>query len=830
MENDASGDRPSKRAKTDSQLTDSTVKTDSVMADQANADEAQVNIASSTGVLDDAAKEREVGIIAFVGDSRSVFRGILKKRYTDFLVNEILPDGKVLHLRSVKVKRQAGKTSPDDDDEIPAATESMGQGDKEVLKANSERSAAGGEQSKEAVSNVIEKEEKSESTPATDGSSSEVRLHMNSNEHLELMEKQVSEEDRAKLVGHFNEDTVSHLLSLHQSILRHPDWKSRDHPMVRTEFTSDRTIRSQIHQDIRRIFSSKIDSFTDKDGVLVLTAAAPEAIHGSNKGRNHGWGNNNNNKPHGANFGSSSRPNKLTWQERGGEYLHFSLAKENKDTLEVISYLTKQLKTNTKTFQFAGTKDRRAVTVQRVSAYRIEAERLAGLNRSLRYAAVGDYEYHKQGLELGDLRGNEFVVTLRDCHLEGATIEQNSRDRKWQLQSYLTESLGHLRERGFLNFYGLQRFGTYATRTDVVGVKILKGDFQGACDAILEFSPNALNASSSEVGILVGQDDRARAEGINIYRTTSRINEALDKIPRKFSAETNIIRHLGRHKQDFVGALMGIQRNLRLMYVHAYQSLVWNLAVGERWRLYGDKVVEGDLVLVNEHKDKQTDNFPVPQQGVDADGEVVIEPSGDDRAYEKDDMFERARALTAEEASSGKYSIFDIVLPLPGFDVLYPVNESGTWYKTFMATEAGGELDPYDMRRKQKDFSLSGGYRKVLARIGEDWEMRVEEYADGDGDKQFVETDMDKIKKGEQKDGGTLHSRPQDADGEGTAEVIEDPQNEVKTRVGANAQSRTRLAAVLKFQLGSSQYATMALRELSIGGIQAYKAEFMGGR
>jgi len=35
---------------------------------------------------------------------------------------------------------------------------------------------------------------------------------------------------------------------------------------------------------------------------------------------------------------------------------------------------------------------------------------------------------------------------------------------------------------------------------------------------------------------------------------------------------------------------------------------------------------------------------------------------------------------------------------------------------------------------------------------------------------------------------------------------------------------------VLKFQLGASQYATIALRELSKGGIQQYKPDFSGGR
>jgi tRNA pseudouridine13 synthase len=47
------------------------------------------------------AKEGEVGITDFVSTSTPGFSGVLKKRYTDFLVNEILPNGKVVHLQSV---------------------------------------------------------------------------------------------------------------------------------------------------------------------------------------------------------------------------------------------------------------------------------------------------------------------------------------------------------------------------------------------------------------------------------------------------------------------------------------------------------------------------------------------------------------------------------------------------------------------------------------------------------------------------------------------------------------------------------------------------------
>lgn len=48
---------------------------------------------------------------------------------------------------------------------------------------------------------------------------------------------------------------------------------------------------------------------------------------------------------------------------------------------------------------------------------------------------------------------------------------------------------------------------------------------------------------------------------------------------------------------DLVGSLQ-IPKNLRMMYVHAYQSYVWNKAVSARIELFGcHNVVEGDLVL-----------------------------------------------------------------------------------------------------------------------------------------------------------------------------------------------------------------------------------------
>jgi tRNA pseudouridine13 synthase len=85
-------------------------------------------------------KELDVGITSFVSPHAHAFSGILKKRYTDFLVNEILPSGEVLHLRSTRPPLQQAGSS--DDTHAPAAqdgsnqsrTDPAGENSRNVLK------------------------------------------------------------------------------------------------------------------------------------------------------------------------------------------------------------------------------------------------------------------------------------------------------------------------------------------------------------------------------------------------------------------------------------------------------------------------------------------------------------------------------------------------------------------------------------------------------------------------------------------------------------------------------------------------------------------------
>ena len=146
---------------------------------------------------------------------------------------------------------------------------------------------------------------------------------------------------------------------------------------------------------------------------------------------------------------------KVDWPKERGEYCHFLLHKENKDTMQAINLLAKCTRVKPDRFSYAGTKDGRAVTVQRVSAFRIDVKNLLGLNNVLKNICLGNFEYKKRPLKLGDLMGNSFVIILRNLI---ATKEQ------------VNEAMTSMKDHGFINYFGLQRFGTSESATHHIGM------------------------------------------------------------------------------------------------------------------------------------------------------------------------------------------------------------------------------------------------------------------------------------------------------------------------------------------------------------------------
>ncbi|TVY17982.1 Multisubstrate pseudouridine synthase 7 [Lachnellula arida] len=673
-------------------------------------------------------KEAEVGILHFVNASNPGFSGVLKQRYTDFLVHEIDLDGTVIHLtddQAPRVSNDARKvpevqpTKP-----VPEAANATAPAAEE----NEVKPAP--EVSKENVAPQPSSDVKSEAGALTEPPSANAIP----GEQFTSTETQdrIKPEEFQLLISYFGHDLTEKIFKMYQSILAKPGAKASTFGTIQTEPITDKEIRGRIHGDIRRIFNSKLETEMINEG-KILIAASRGAM--SQNGRYQ----NPRNQPRGG-----QPQGKVGWEELGGQHLHFTLEKKNKDTMEVLGYLARMMKMKPKEFAFAGTKDRRAVTVQRVSVFRKHAKELARYNSSLRDARIGNFEYKKNRLELGELGGNQFTITLRDCQFPNeAGLDEEARLELGR--TLVGDAVKYLQANGFINYFGLQRFGTFGIGTHQIGMKILKEDFEGAVWDILSYTDETLRMGlypeeHPEPLNRTNRDDVDRALAINSFKKGGRAQDALRRLPKKFHGEASLIQALtGHHKSDFAGALLQITRGLRTMYVHAYQSYIWNMAASIRWAKYGTKVIAGDLVLV----DTPAQIASAAKDEVDENGEVVVRPAADDTAVTHDDLYQRARSLSVEEAESGKYTIFDIILPTPGFDIEYPANDIGDYYKEFMGSEQGGGLDPANMRRKHKDFSLSGSYRPLMAKVGQDLSFEVQAYHSET--EQLVETDTEKL-------------------------------------------------------------------------------------
>jgi tRNA pseudouridine13 synthase len=93
--------RPAKRARLD----DSAAHTPSAAATPAQATPGSALNAPSQ-METEYEKEVRAGITEYITPNNLGFTGVLKQRYTDFLVNEIGLDGQVLHLKKVGVEKK----------------------------------------------------------------------------------------------------------------------------------------------------------------------------------------------------------------------------------------------------------------------------------------------------------------------------------------------------------------------------------------------------------------------------------------------------------------------------------------------------------------------------------------------------------------------------------------------------------------------------------------------------------------------------------------------------------------------------------------------------
>jgi tRNA pseudouridine13 synthase len=170
----------------------------------------------------------------------------------------------------------------------------------------------------------------------------------------------------------------------------------------------------------------------------------------------------------------------------------------------------------------------------------------------------------------------------------------------------------------------MQRFGTASIPTHSIGLALLQGNWQKATSYILRKRP--------------GEHPDVEAAR-DAWLVEGNLDKALALLPRRVVAERCILesyKKMGGDSRNAFGAfstvgiitghtasanfffLCQIPKNLRLMYVHAYQSYLWNAIVSERIRMFGaDRPVVGDLVYEDASQAKGTEDSTLGEDDED---------------------------------------------------------------------------------------------------------------------------------------------------------------------------------------------------------------------
>ncbi len=264
----------------------------------------------------------------------------------------------------------------------------------------------------------------------------------------------------------------------------------------------------------------------------------------------------------------------ITNREEGteGKHLVLEVTKRDWDTHHFTRTLAKILRISQKRITVAGTKDKRALTTQKISIFNVDAEEIEKVHlKDVEMKVLGR---SKKSVELGDLTGNEFIITVRNIDFP--------LDETRALLAKATEEL--LAAGGVPNFFGIQRFGSIRPVTHLVGKAIVEDDFEkAAMTYIAEPFP----------------DEPEETKAARQYvKETRDFRTGLDKYPLRLGHERAMMNHLIANPEDFAGSFLVLPKNLYRMFAHAYQSCIYNTILCRRIErgLPLNLAVVGDIV------------------------------------------------------------------------------------------------------------------------------------------------------------------------------------------------------------------------------------------
>jgi tRNA pseudouridine13 synthase len=376
------------------------------------------------------------------------------------------------------------------------------------------------------------------------------------------------------------------------------------------------------------------------------------------------------------------------------------------DTHDFAAALANGMAASRERVDWAGTKDKHAVTTQLFTVRDADPGDLPALDG----AEVEVVGRTGRGLRFGDLAGNAFEVTVADAERPGQ-VDDVTRE----LRAVAGEPGGATDADGdgavtvgVPNYFGQQRFGSQRPATHEVGLALARGDWEGA---VLAYVGNPDPA----------EHDDAR-EAREYVAETCDWAGALQRFPDRLGYERSMLHRLSERgaedPAEFRAALEAVPTNLQRLFVNAAQSYAFNRVLSERLDrgLPFDRPVAGDVVCFADRDAPGGLELPDTDrlQRVDADQvETVARHCERGRAFVTAPLVGTDTELADGEPGDVERAVLDDLDLAPGdFDLPGEFDSSGTRRAVLVRTGLAVDGDPLTF-----SFALpKGSYATVLLR------------------------------------------------------------------------------------------------------------------
>ena len=262
------------------------------------------------------------------------------------------------------------------------------------------------------------------------------------------------------------------------------------------------------------------------------------------------------------------------------------IEKIGRTTLDVVLDIARDLHIDRKRMGFAGMKDKKARTRQWICISNMDSEEQFEQVKSLS-GQIYKTDFLKvirgrKKLRMGQLKGNKFRILIRDID----DVEKSA--------EITSDILKQLEVTGVPNYFGWQRFGKPRTNTHLVGEALVENDLKKA------------------VGRYIGNPTEEEHEENQKARKAyddGDLEKSLELMGKGMRYEKMMIRELIKDSKkgeltdkSYKNALYALPKPLQRMFVHAYQSFLFNAAVSKRVEMGINKYIEGDIIINNEER------------------------------------------------------------------------------------------------------------------------------------------------------------------------------------------------------------------------------------